>query len=140
MALIEILPKDNSPQPLLPVQGNVSPLILTGSWQDLPSNHIIKSNDVSSIGIWLVIIGGNAVQVRVVATHTLGSSEFFSLPIHSPSSSQVGINPHVYQVSTAGDQNLVFSVPLADVVQYLKIQVKGTAGQIDKAYITFRSR
>lgn len=139
MALIEILSKDNVPQQILPIQENPASVVLTNAWQDLPTNHIIKSNDVSSIGIWLVITGGSGVKIRVQATHTLGSSEFFDLPIHSPTASLVGINPHIYEITATGNQNIVFSVPLADVINYLKIQVKGT-GSIDKAYVTFRSR
>lgn len=136
MALL-IVPDDNAKR-LYPVQGAVGPFMLTGSWQDLPSGHFILTTDTDAIAIWLDITSGVGVQIRVVATFDMNSNEEFTLPIQSPTSSQVGITEHKYSITTSGSQKIVFSVPLADVLKYVKVQIQGTSGQINNAYVTFR--
>lgn len=139
MAVILINNVNNQYQPLLPVQGAPSPLVLTGSWQDLPTNHLINCQDVTSVGVWLNVSAANGVQIRLQATYASDSNDFYSLPIQSPTSTIVGLEYQVYEFINAGALKIVFSSPVSDVLNFVKVQVKGV-GNVDTAYVTFKGR
>jgi hypothetical protein len=139
MAIILINSSNNNVQSLLPVQGAPSPLVLTGSWQDLPTNHLINCQDVTSIGIWLNVSAANGVQIRLQATYDITSNDFYSLPIQSPTSTIVGLEYQIYEFINAGSLKIVFSAPVSDVLNFVKVQVKGV-GNVDTAYVTFKGR
>lgn len=111
------------------------PLTITGSWQDLPPELQINTVGLAAVGFWLRLLGAAGVKLRVVAAFS-GSSELYSLPIQSPTSTVVGMNVHEYVLSTAGDQNIIFSVPLAGVIRRVKLQIMGTSGTLVSAHVS----
>jgi hypothetical protein len=139
MAVILINNENNEYKQLLPVQGAPSPLVLSGSWQDLPANHLINCQDTTSIGLWLDVSASGGFQIRLQATYSKDSNNFFSLPIQSPTSTIVGLEYQVYEFINAGAVKLVISASVSDVLNYVKIQAKGV-GNIDAAYVTFKGR
>lgn len=139
MALIPIYRVDNEYRKLLPVQGNLSPLVLTSEWQDLPSNHIINCQDSTSLGIWLTVSGSAGFELRLQSTYSQDSGDFFTLPIHSTTPSAVNVDYQTYRFTPVGDVKLVLSAALADVLNFVKIQVRGV-GTIVSAQVTFKGR
>lgn len=125
---------------ILPYDKNPAPLVLTGAWQDLPSQFIINVQDTTGIGVWLHLTAAAGFKIRVQATYEKDSNDFYSLPIQSPSSTVVGLEFQEYEfLSASGEVKLVFAVSTSDVIRYLKIQVQGT-GQVEKAFITAKGK
>lgn len=124
---------------ILPYDENPTPLILTGVWQDLPNGFLINVQDTTSLGIWLHITAALNVEVRVQATYEQDSNDYYNLPIQNISPVLVGINSQVYQVTETGTIKTVIAAPTADVLHFLKIQIRGT-GQVEKAFVTAKGR
>lgn len=132
---------DSSLQVRLASKENASfyPLTLTDAgWLDVPTNHELVLNGVISLGIWLKITSGVGVKVRLVGKFDLDSADFYTLPIYNPTTSAIAMNEHFYSVAADGSQNIVFSLPMADVIRFGKVQVRGVSGTLDDAYLTFR--
>lgn len=124
---------------ILPYDENFTPLVLSGSWQDLPNGFLINVQDTTSLGIWLHITSALNVEVRVQATYEQDSNDYYNLPIQNVSPVLVGINSQVYQVTETGTIKTVIAAPTADVLHFLKIQIRGT-GQVEKAFVTAKGR
>lgn len=125
---------------VLPIDQNPAPLVLTPVWQDLHTGYLINVQDTTSIGIWLHLTGAAGFKVRILATYDKDSSDFYQLPIQSPTSTVVGLEYQEYEfLNAVGETKLVFSAVTADVLHYLKIQVQGV-GQVEKAFVTAKGR
>ena len=124
---------------ILPYDENFTPLVLSSSWQDLPNGFLINVQDTTSLGIWLHITSALNVEVRVQATYEQDSNDYYNLPIQNVSPVLVGINSQVYQVTETGTIKTVIAAPTADVLHFLKIQIRGS-GQVEKAFVTAKGR
>lgn len=125
---------------LLPTPKQVSPITLTNTWQELHPGYLINVQDTTSIGIWLDIAGASGFDVRVLATYSATSNDFYQLPIKSPSSNLVTLDFEQFSFPTAsGAVKFVFSIPTADVLHYIKVEVKGS-GSVQKAFVSAKGR
>lgn len=111
------------------------PLSITNTWTDVPNDNLVMAKGKSSVGFWLRIQNGVSVKLRVLASFE-ENGNFYSLPIHSTTSTAVGMNPHEYILTTNGTQNLLFSVPLAGVIRTLKLQIFGISGELLSAHVS----
>lgn len=105
----------------------------------MPENHLINCQDIGSIGVWLEMSGVSDVDIRLQAAYNSNTSAFFDLPTIEINSGNFLLKPQQFKIPGPGLVNLVHSFPLADVVNYVKIQVKGT-GTINKATLTHKFR
>lgn len=129
-----------TPAPVLPIDQNNVPLVLTPAWQDLHAGYLINVQDTTSLGIWLHLTGAAGFKVRIQATYDKDSNDYYNLPIKSPTSTVVGLEFEEYEfINATGEVKLVFSAVTADVLNFLKIQVQGV-GTIQKAFVTAKGR
>ena len=127
-------------EPVLPIDQNPAPLILDGTWKDLHPGYLINVQDTTSIGIWLHLTSAAGFKVRILATYSKDSNDYYQLPIQSPTSTVVGLEFQEYEfINSVGEIKLVFSAVTADVLHFIKIQVQGS-GQVEKAFVTAKGR
>ncbi len=125
---------------ILPNPKQFTAITLTNSWQELHPGYLINVQDTTSIGIWLDMIAVSGFEIRVLATYDRFSTDFFQLPIKSPTSNVVNLDYEQFSFPTAtGNVKFVFAIPTADVLHYLKIEIKGT-GTVQKAFVSAKGR
>lgn len=125
-------------QPILPIPENPAPLVLDGTWKDLHQGYLINVQDTTSLGLWLNLTNISGFKIRVLATYSKDSNDFYQLPIQSPTSTIVGLEVQEYEfINALPELKIVLSIPTADVLNYLKIQITGS-GNVEKAFVTAR--
>lgn len=137
--------KDNQVVPLI-----TSALTLTGSWVDLGTlvaeGPLLNVMDCQSITLWLKLDINSSLnfRVRMLATSSMASSDFYQLPVKTAGASTVLVEGELMELNDDVDQNIVISFPTVDQLPFVKFQVQvgtvgGTAGQLTAAGVSFKS-
>lgn len=129
-------------------QKYVGPETLVGAAQDLTAAFAdlgaeIPMSGYKKLGVWLTIDINDSENARIkaLAKHTSGGSEEYNLPIESIAPDVITIQDEYYEFNDDSDQLVLLTIETNNIVPYIQLQVEagvvgGTAGQIDKAYIT----
>jgi len=129
---------ENEYKQLLPVQTQLTPITLSSSWVDLSPGHLINVNGASSMGLWFDLSPGTVFNFRIMATFAKESSDFFQLPIQYVTATNIAVTVQEFELDTTTMYNkVIISIPLASVINFCKVQVKGS-GSVDRAFITRR--
>lgn len=102
---------------------------LTDSWANL--GDVIDTRDQEAIALWLKVDINNSqnFRLRVLAKQTSASSDLYSLPIKTSSSSDVKLEAEYYELNVDSDINIVLDIGVGDLVQFIQVQVMvGTVG------------
>lgn len=117
---------DIEPQPLLPSSFNTSPLALTSTFQNLTPNHILNVQSATNIALWLHFENLIEVTIRVLATNSLSPEDFYAMPLQTILQEYVRYKPSEIKVFT-GAEKIIVNLPLSEVINFCKIEIKGTA-------------
>jgi hypothetical protein len=118
-----------------------APQDLTALWVDLGSE--VDCRGYNTIGIWITldINDSTDARIKVLAKHTFGGAEEYSMPISIVGATDVKITEEYMEFDVDADQLIVISCTTANIIPYIQVQVQAdvvgaVAGQIDAAYIT----
>lgn len=140
MANILINFTENDPVNLLPVQGNPAPLILNGTYQDVPLLHVLNLQSYTAIGLWFDVTDLVDCEIRLLALpEAQFSGEGYPLPIHLAYSDAVRLQAQKFFL-VDGTYKLLVTLPLAVMVNYCKLQMKATSGTINGIIATAKGR
>jgi hypothetical protein len=129
---------DTKPEVLLPIKGNPVPFVLTNSWVDLPTEHLLNFQGSETLALWLVFEDLVDVSFRVLATDSREETHFYSIPIETSFKDYVELTTQVYTVTPA-DPKILVSLPLGGVVNFGKVQAMGD-GKIISCLATLKGK
>lgn len=124
----------------------IGPLALISAAQDLTANWVdlggeISTENVQNIGLYLNldINDSQDARVRLLAKHTSGGTDEYTLPIRTVSASDVKVQPEYTEFAVDADQKMLVAAVLDAIVPFCQFQVQAgtvgaSAGQIDGAH------
>jgi hypothetical protein len=135
--------KDNLADVLVPNQFSPSPITLTAIYQDITPNQVLNVQGMFNIALWLQFSTGSSVDIKIKCYKTpadsLGFTDGYSVFSIKTSSGVSVFSEQSYSITISDSLNAVFQVPTMDLINNVKIFIKGT-GSLDRAEITAQSR
>lgn len=139
MANIQVSFRENDPVNLLPVQGSPVPYTLKPDFEDVPLQHILNLQSFTAIGLWFDVTNlQDNVEIRLIALPRIDDTEGYPLPIHLAYADSVRLQAQKFFLAP-GSYKLLVTLPLAVMVNFCKLQMKGT-GTVNSIIATAKGR
>lgn len=135
--------KDNLAEVLIPNQYLPSPITLTGTYQDITPNQILNVQGMINVAVWFELSASTNLVFQIKCfkdlTGPFAYADGYSVFSVKTSSGTSHFSEQGYNINTIAGGKLVLQIPVVDLVNNVKIFVKGS-GQITSCSITPQTR